>query len=86
MKMPNCGPGLVCLCLALLSACASTAPSPAPRLIEQACPIVSPCTLPAVMVRANGDLNLALERAEAAWAECAAVVDMVAACQAKAAP
>jgi hypothetical protein len=32
----------------------------------------------------NGDLNLALERAEAAWAECAAVVDMIYECQGKA--
>jgi hypothetical protein len=38
-----------------------------------------------VTVENNGDLNLALERAEAAWAECAAVVDMIAECQGKAA-
>jgi hypothetical protein len=29
-------------------------------------------------------MNTALDRAEGAWAECAAVVDMIAACQAKA--
>jgi hypothetical protein len=38
-----------------------------------------------VAVSLNGDLNLALERAEAAWAICAAEVDMVADCQEKAA-
>jgi hypothetical protein len=32
----------------------------------------------------NGDLQLALERAESAWAECAAVVDQVVQCQAEA--
>jgi hypothetical protein len=46
---------------------------------------VQACRLPAVTVNLNGDLNLALERAEAAWAECAAVVDMIAECQGKAA-
>lgn len=52
----------------------------------QACPAVTRCTLPAVAVKNNGDLNIALERTEAAWAECAAQVDMVAECQDKAAP
>lgn len=49
-----------------------------------ACAPVSPCTLPAVSARTNGDLNIALERVEAAWGECAAVVDMIVECQQKA--
>lgn len=49
-----------------------------------ACAKVSPCSLPAVALRSNGDLRQALDRAEAAWAECAAQVDMIADCQAKA--
>lgn len=49
-----------------------------------ACAAVSPCTLPAAAARTNGDLNIALERAEAAWGECAAVVDLIVECQAKA--
>lgn len=32
-------------------------------------------------LKTNGELHLALERAEAAWAECAAVVDQVVQCQ-----
>jgi hypothetical protein len=38
-----------------------------------------------VAVKNNGDLNIALERAEAAWAICATEVDMIADCQEKAA-
>lgn len=49
-----------------------------------ACAAVSPCRLPAVTARTNGDLNITLERTEAAWAECAAVVDMIVTCQAEA--
>lgn len=84
MKMLKCTPGPLFLCLVMLSGCASTQPSPAPRLTVLACPAVTRCTLPAVSARSNGDLNLALERAEAAWAECAAQVDTIAECQEKA--
>ncbi len=40
------------------------------------------CTLPAMHPRSNGELSDALNQARAAWANCAAEVDMVAACQA----
>ncbi|MET0322539.1 MAG: Rz1-like lysis system protein LysC [Duganella sp.] len=59
------------------------APSPAPQLIENTCLVIQPCRLPAVNARSNGDLHLALERAEAAWGECAAVVDTIIRCQAE---
>ncbi len=69
--------GPLLLSLVLLSACATTTPSPAPQLIEKRAPAVTRCTLPAVTIRNNGDLQAALDRAEAAWAECAAEVDMI---------
>ncbi len=40
------------------------------------------CTLPAMHPRSNGELSDALNQARAAWASCAAEVDMVATCQA----
>jgi hypothetical protein len=40
--------------------------------------------MPAMQPRSNGELSNALQAARAAWARCAAEVDMVAACQAKA--
>jgi len=36
-----------------------------------------------VKARNNGDLDAALGRAEAAWGECAAVVDVIVECQAR---
>lgn len=36
-----------------------------------------PCSLPATAPASNGDLLTDTERLEAAWAECAAQVDMV---------
>ncbi|WP_442783679.1 Rz1-like lysis system protein LysC [Collimonas fungivorans] len=61
--------------------CGSIQPPPAPQLTLNACPAVTRCQLPAAAPRTNGALNLALERAEAAWAVCAAEVDMVYFCQ-----
>ncbi|WP_254785224.1 Rz1-like lysis system protein LysC [Collimonas sp. OK412] len=61
--------------------CGSAPLSPAPQLTLNACPAVTRCQLPAAAPRTNGALNLALERAEAAWAVCAAEVDMVYFCQ-----
>ncbi|MBN3750248.1 peptidase [Burkholderia sp. AU33423] len=43
---------------------------------------MSPCTLPMLAPRTNGELDAALTLAKAAWATCAAQVDMIAACQA----
>ncbi|WP_240162239.1 Rz1-like lysis system protein LysC [Glaciimonas sp. PAMC28666] len=61
--------------------CASVPHSPAPTLIVDGCPPVSRCHLPASGPDNNGALHLALERTEAAWATCAAQVDMIVKCQ-----
>ncbi|WP_342430216.1 Rz1-like lysis system protein LysC [Pseudomonas batumici] len=61
----------------LLSGCGSVPPSPAQTLIVSGCPAVVPCLLPATSPSDNGSLLIDQERVEAAWAECAAQVDMV---------
>ncbi|MDY7547275.1 Rz1-like lysis system protein LysC [Glaciimonas sp. CA11.2] len=73
--------GLLLLCLTLLPGCASVPPSSVPTLIVTGCPPVTRCQLPATAPTTNGALHLALERTEAAWAMCAAQVDMIVACQ-----
>lgn len=45
------------------------------------CAPVTRCTLPATAPRTNDDLRKAIDMTQAAWAECAARVDMIAACQ-----
>lgn len=77
MKMTNFGNGLISLYLTLLAGCASAPPSPAPQLIVTGCPAVVPCHLPATSPLKNGDLLTDEDRAEAAWADCAAQVDMI---------
>lgn len=77
MKIMILGPGLTSLCLSLLVGCANVQPSPAPQLIELGCPAVVPCVLPATSPSINGELLTDTERAELAWAECAAQVDML---------
>nr|WP_218189522.1 Rz1-like lysis system protein LysC [Pseudomonas sp. NFPP28] len=77
MKTRNYATGLTSLCLTLLAGCASAPPSPAPPLIVTGCPAVTPCVLPATSPRNNGDQLTDQDRAEAAWADCAAQVDMV---------
>ncbi|WP_217647994.1 Rz1-like lysis system protein LysC [Azotobacter beijerinckii] len=77
MKTRNCATGLLGLCLTLPAGCSSVPPSPVPTLTVSACPLVVPCRLSPSSPRSNGDLLEALERTEAAWAECAAQVDMV---------
>lgn len=42
---------------------------------------MSPCTLPAMAPRTNGELDDALHVTKAAWALCAAKVDMIVMCQ-----
>ncbi|WP_442783296.1 Rz1-like lysis system protein LysC [Collimonas fungivorans] len=64
-----------------MSACASIPPLPAPVITVNACLVVTRCQLPAAAPRTNGAMLLALERAEAAWATCAAKVDAVVDCQ-----
>ncbi|MFI8380653.1 Rz1-like lysis system protein LysC [Pseudomonas sp. NPDC079086] len=77
MKTPNFCNGLTSLCLLLLAGCVSAPPSPEPLVIETGCPAVVPCVLPATSPGNNGELLTDTERAELAWAECAAQVDMV---------
>ncbi|QYM67279.1 Rz1-like lysis system protein LysC [Pseudomonas sp. So3.2b] len=77
MKTPNYAPGLLSLCLMLLAGCGSAPPLPAPTLTVSGCPAVVPCQLPATSPRNNGDQLTDLDRVEAAWADCAAQVDMV---------
>ncbi|WP_442905396.1 Rz1-like lysis system protein LysC [Halomonas sp. 23_GOM-1509m] len=64
----------------LLVGCANAPPSPAPMLITNQCATPSPCTLLASNPLTNGELDLQLERTEAAWAQCAAEVDAIIAC------
>ncbi|WP_105534179.1 Rz1-like lysis system protein LysC [Solimicrobium silvestre] len=73
--------GLTLLCLLLLCSCASAPPPPAQVNIIQNCPNLHRCTLLAANPTTNGALNLLLERTEAAWADCAAQVDMMVDCQ-----
>ncbi|MEZ2744270.1 Rz1-like lysis system protein LysC [Halopseudomonas bauzanensis] len=74
----NCyATGLLLACLILLSACAPVQPLPAPQIIRLGCPAVTPCTLPATSPTQNGDLLTDADRTEAAWAECAAQVDII---------
>ncbi|MDU9395397.1 MULTISPECIES: Rz1-like lysis system protein LysC [Pseudomonadaceae] len=77
MPTPTCGPGPLCLCLLLLAGCASAPPSAERTLTVTGCPAVVPCQLPATAPSANGDLLSDSERLEAAWADCAAQVDML---------
>lgn len=81
MKTPKSIAGLTILCLMLLQACSGVRPSPAPVLFINGCPAVIPCSLPASRPLNNGQLGSALMAAEAAWAECAAQVDMIEQCQ-----
>ncbi|WP_263264969.1 Rz1-like lysis system protein LysC [Pseudomonas sp. RIT-PI-S] len=53
-------------------------PSPAPLPTVSGCPAVARCTLSASQPQNNGDLQAALDAAEADWARCAAQVDIIA--------
>jgi hypothetical protein len=54
-------------------------PLPVPEMLL--CPPVLPCRLPASHPTTNGDVLRALEQAQAAWAHCAAQVEMIDNCQ-----
>ncbi|WP_427184848.1 Rz1-like lysis system protein LysC [Bordetella bronchialis] len=84
MKTRKFVPGPILCCLLILPGCAPIPPSPGPTLTLNTCPAVTPCVLPATAPTRNGDLNLALERAESAWAVCAAQVDAIYQCQSRA--
>lgn len=77
MKTRNCATGLLSLCLLLPAGCASDRPSTVPTPIVTGCPAVVPCRLPATAPTNNGELLDDSERLEAAWADCAAQVDML---------
>ncbi|WP_244106670.1 Rz1-like lysis system protein LysC [Paraburkholderia phenazinium] len=64
-----------------LSACTQVPRSPAPPITLRECQAVTRCTLPAMTPGTNGDLDAALHVAKAAWATCAAKVDMIFDCQ-----
>ncbi|MFX1735395.1 Rz1-like lysis system protein LysC [Paraburkholderia sp. A1RI_3L] len=81
MKTPRSGRGLIPLCLTMLCACTQPPPSPAPVITLNTCQPVSPCTLPAMEPRTNGELGDALTTTKGAWALCAAKVDMIVSCQ-----
>ncbi|WP_232443230.1 Rz1-like lysis system protein LysC [Burkholderia ubonensis] len=65
-----------------MCACKQAPLLPAPTITLNMCQAVSRCALPAMAPRTNGDLDAALTVAKAAWATCAAKVDMVMTCQA----
>ncbi|MEX3929963.1 Rz1-like lysis system protein LysC [Paraburkholderia sp. BR10936] len=70
----------------MLCACTSAPRSPEPTNTFLQCAPVTRCTLPATAPRTNDELRRALDVTEAAWGECAARVDMIAACQARGLP
>ncbi|WP_244119190.1 Rz1-like lysis system protein LysC [Burkholderia gladioli] len=65
----------------LLPGCTPAPILPAPVITYSACQTVSPCRLPAMAPRTNGELSEALTTTQAAWASCAAVVDAIVQCQ-----
>lgn len=77
MKTKSLKTGLLLTCLSLCAACAKGQPSPVLTLTQPGCPAVVPCRLPASDVHTNGDLLQQLEHTEAAWAACAAQIDMI---------
>lgn len=77
MKTRNYAHGLLSLCLTMLAACGSALPSPEQTLIVTGCPAVVQCQLDATAPASNGELLNDSDRAEAAWADCAAQVDMI---------
>lgn len=71
--------GLPFPCLVMLCAC--TVPPPSPQITLLPCATVTRCQLPTLTPQTNGELSHALLVTRAAWARCAAEVDMVADCQ-----
>ncbi|WP_244218707.1 Rz1-like lysis system protein LysC [Paraburkholderia bryophila] len=68
-----------------MSACTQAPLSPAPQITLQECQAVTRCTLPAMAPTTNGQLDDALHMVKAAWAQCAAKVDMIFDCQTRSA-
>ncbi|MCW3585336.1 Rz1-like lysis system protein LysC [Burkholderia cenocepacia] len=84
MKRPNLVHGLILSCLLTLPACKQAPISPAPVITFNACQPVTRCALPAMAPQTNRDMHAALLMTKAAWAQCAATVDAIADCQARA--
>ncbi|MCF7694675.1 Rz1-like lysis system protein LysC [Mycetohabitans sp. B2] len=68
-------------CLTMWCACTPVPPLPAPPIMWHECARVWPCTMPAMAPRTNGELAESLTAARAAWAACAAQIDMIVECQ-----
>ncbi|MGL5345406.1 MAG: Rz1-like lysis system protein LysC [Plesiomonas sp.] len=66
-----------------LSACSSAPPSPELQVIVRTCPAVTRCQLPAANPKTNGELRDDGDAIIAAWAACAAKIDMIVDCQEK---
>ena len=81
MKTTIYAAGLTLFCLLMLSGCVKDLASPEVQLTVSGCPKVTQCRLQGSAPRNNGDLNAALDEAEAAWAVCADKVDTIIACQ-----
>ena len=81
MKMQSLNAGLILLCLLGLSGCNSVPPSPALQVITRTCPSITRCQLPAAAPTTNGELRDDGDTVVAAWAACAAKVDMIVDCQ-----
>lgn len=69
--------GLLSLCLMLLAACTNVPPSPEPQVTVSGCPVVTRCTLEPAAPANNGELSDDGDTLMAAWAECAAKVDLI---------
>ncbi|WP_260434897.1 Rz1-like lysis system protein LysC [Burkholderia sp. Bp8992] len=67
-----------------MPACTQVPPSPGPVITFNTCPTVTRCTMSATAPETNGDMSTTLTAVKAAWARCAAVVDMIFDCQARA--
>ncbi|HWX12868.1 MAG TPA: Rz1-like lysis system protein LysC [Trinickia sp.] len=66
-----------------MSACQQAPLLPARPITVLQCQPVTPCTMPAMAPLTNGELRDSLDVARAAWARCAAKVDMIVDCQAQ---
>lgn len=63
--------------LMLLAGCMSAPALPEQTLTVSGCPVVTPCSLVPAAPQNNGELSDDADTILAAWAECAAQVDMV---------
>lgn len=81
---PSPKTGLISACLMLLLGCSSV-PSSTPPAIANTCPALSRCLLSAQQPMTHADLVTALQQTETDWHNCAARVDIIIACQQRAA-